>query len=61
MSKGSARRPGAIPDDAWERIFNAPIEPPKPEVHEMDDEDDGDEVPGAIIDRDDDGEKGGLI
>ncbi|RSZ60001.1 hypothetical protein HF313_14900 [Massilia atriviolacea] len=61
MSKGSARRPGHIPDDAWERIFHAPIEPPKPEAHELGDESDGAEVPRKIIDLDDGEEKGGLI
>lgn len=49
MSKGSARRPGEIPDEAWEKIFSAPIEPDMPVLVDPDEDGDEVEIPGAPL------------
>ncbi|HEX8610219.1 MAG TPA: hypothetical protein VF800_02940 [Telluria sp.] len=60
MSKRSARRPGKTSDDAWEKIFEAPIEPAMPVLVDQDDDDDGDDVSEALIDPEDDGDEVGM-
>ncbi|UOD28741.1 hypothetical protein INH39_25370 [Massilia violaceinigra] len=49
MSNGSVRRPDEIPDDAWERIFEAPIDPETPVLVDPDEDDDEVEIPGAPL------------